>query len=378
MRARASTLALPVLLCLPALAPAAGAQAVIEAVDGTVTVAPAGMKARLTVTKPPYALKAGDQVRTEKGASAALSFPDHSRAQLGEESDLSVDKTAAPGAAFTLDAGVLKSWLTNGLSRRYRVATPTAVVEHGTQFSVQVTPTQDTQVEVDRGAASVRIKNGERTVLGPDQAYRSLLVLPGRSLSLLPHPREEGLSAKKFRRMRDCLHKPNGALRGSVEEIEACQNADRDKRDQSPAEARLVREHERAELRVYLQATGVLPVGGDDRAQAADDSAGQGAESAASDGRNKAAESDALMKELGLSDATTASPLAGMSPEKIKALQAAMAAQGSDPALQNAFSQVAGGKKQLSPAQMNSLLQSLHLDQLKLPASGKSAAPADP
>lgn len=375
MRARPSLLAASAFLALLGAAATASAQAKIEAADGGVRVSPAGMKVWIAVSTPPYTLKDGDRIRSDKGASVAISFPDHSRAQLAEESSLTVAKVTKTEAALTLEQGVLKSWVSKGLSRHYRVTTPSALVTvHGTEFSVQVTPTRDTQVEVDKGEVAVKIKSGEEAILGPDLSYRSLLVIPGRTMALLPHPREERVAAKSSRKMTDCLHKPNGALRGSVEEIEACQNAGRDK-DLTPSEARALREHQRAELRLYLQATGVLPSGGDADATAADGGTG---EAASDGGRDRGAETAALMKEMGLPEPAASGPLAGLSPDKIKMLQDAMTKQGTNPAVQAAFGKAIGGKGQLSTGELQSLIQSLHLDKVDLDHSQKAALPAEP
>lgn len=376
MRARPTRLAATAVMVLLGAAPAAFAQAKIEAVEGGVRVSPSGMKVWIAVSTPPYALKNGDRIRTDKGAAAALEFPDHSRARLEEESSLTVSKVAKTDAALALNEGVLKSWVSKGLARHYRVTTPTALVTvHGTEFSVKVTPTRDTQVEVDKGVVAVKIKSGEETTLGPDLSYRSLLVIPGRTMALLPHPREERVAEKSSRKMPDCLHKPSGALRATIEDIEACQNAERDKSGLTPAEARALRDHQRAELKLFLTANGMMPAGGGGDDAQASESGSDGAN--AGGGRDKAAENAALMKEMGLSDGQPSSPLANMSPQQAKMLQETMAKQGSNPLIQAAFGKVLDGKGQLSTSELQTMIKSMNLDKVDLNPK-KSPPPSEP
>lgn len=371
MSARPSRLAACATVLVAWSASSALAQARIDAVEGKVEVAPAGMKIWIAVTKPPYAMKEGDRVRTAPGASASVVFPDNSRVQLTNEAAFTAEKIRKGDAAMRLDAGTLRAWVTKALSRHFRVTTAVATAQaRGTAFGVEVTPTKDTQVEVDEGVVAVKLKDGEETTLGTGCAFRSLLVLPGRPLGLLPHPREDAGGKKSARKSVDCLHAPNGALRGSVEEIEACQERARAKAGAlSPAEELALREQARDEIKRFLTATGELPGGeADQPADGGDTQADGGGK------RDTAAETASLMKEAGLSDGAGASPLASMSPEKIKMLQDALARQHASPAIQAAFSKAAGGG-QLSSDELQGLLKGLNLDKVDLNPTGKAAPP---
>jgi len=372
MSARPSRLAACATVLVALSASSALAQARIDAVEGKVEVAPAGMKIWIAVSKPPYAMKEGDRVRTAPGASASIVFPDNSRVQLTDEAAFTAEKIRKGDAAMRLDAGTLHAWVTKALSRHFRVATAVATAQaRGTAFAVEVTPTKDTQVEVDEGVVAVKLKNGEETALGTGCAFRSLLVLPGRPLGLLPHPREDNGGKKSARKKSvDCLHAPNGALRGSVEEIEACQKRARAKAGAlSPAEELALREQAREEIKRFLTATGELPGGEADPPADGGDGQADGAGQ-----RDTAAETASLMKEAGLPDSAGASPLSSMSPEKIKMLQDALARQHASPAIQAAFSKAAGGG-QLSGDELQGLLKGLNLDKVDLNPTGKAAPP---
>ena len=374
MSARPSRLAACATVLVALTASSALAQARIDAVEGKVEVAPAGMKVWIAVSSPPYSMKEGDRVRTAPGASASIVFPDNSRVQLTAESAFTAERIRKGDAAMRLDAGTLHAWVTKALSRHFRVTTSAAVAQaRGTAFGVEVTLTKDTQVEVDEGVVAVTLKNGEETTLGTGCAFRSLLVVPGRPLGLLPHPHEDAGGKKSARKKSvDCLHAPNGALRGSVEEIEACQERARAKAGVlSPAEELALREQAREEIKRFLTATGELPGGEADPGQAADGGDGQ---NAGGGKRDVAAETASLMKEAGLSDGAAASPLASMSPEKIKMLQDALARQHASPAIQAAFSKAAGGG-QLSGDELQGLLKGLNLDKVDLNPTGKAAPP---
>ncbi|MFI5347772.1 MAG: FecR domain-containing protein, partial [Elusimicrobiota bacterium] len=245
------------------------AQARIDSVEGKVEVAPGGINLWIAVSTPPYVLKNGDRVRTAEKAKAKISFPDKSRVELGADARFGVEKVAKGEAALKLDAGVLDAFVAKGLSKHFRVTTPTAVATaHGTEFRVDVSPTKDTQVEVNDGVVGVKLKNGEETELGADRPFRSLLVLSGRPMAMLPHPNEDAGGRKSDASAVDCLHSANGALRKSVEAIEACQNQAHKKAGPlSTSDEAALREHNRQEIARFLNTTGIM----DGPAPAADD-----------------------------------------------------------------------------------------------------------
>lgn len=350
---------------------AAFGQAKIDSTAGKVEVSPAGMPAWIPAG-PSYQLKEGDRVRTAEGASAKVTLADRSQVELESGTSVSFQKLKKTETSVNLDAGSVKGSAGRS-SGRLNITTPSGTANsHGANYHVSVTPTQDTQVEVDDGVVDVKLKNGEHTELGSDRGYRSLLVVPGRSLGLLPHPREDAPSAKKGSAKRtDCLHEANGALRGSVEEIEACQGKARSRRRSvSSSEDASLREHERGEIKKFLQASGELPAA--DLDQTVDEAAADGPPPA----RNVGAEAHALMAELGLPDSAAASPLDSLSPEKISFLKEALAKQGGNPAIQAAFEKATdGGHHSLSQEELQALLKNLKLDQLKLDPAQKANLP---
>lgn len=350
--------ALAVLLC----AASAHAQARLDSADGKVEVSPAGMNGAWMAAKPPYALKNGDRVRTGSDGSATLFFPDRTKVALGPDSAFAVEKADKKDAVVKLDAGGLHAWVTKAMSRHFRVRSPSAVAAvRGTEFTVDVTATQDTQIVVDEGVVAVRIKSGEQTELGNGRSYRSLLVIPGRPLSLLPHPREDGnkKDKKSAKKGPDCLHDANGALKSSVEAIEACQQSARAKKAKngplSSSDAAELRAHDRDEIKRFLELTGQLPTGEDASGQA--DAKPQAAEADPAAG-----ETDpdvlALRRLIGEGEDKDSSP--SFSQADVAKLQQALAKQpgGGDPTVQAALGQAQNGG-QVSPEVLKTLLNAL-------------------
>lgn len=381
MRARPPRLAASAVLAVLCAPLAAFGQTRIDAAEGKVEVSPSGLRIWLPVTSPPYTMKDGDRVRTADGATASIVLPDNSRVQIASGSELTAESVGKKEASLRLDSGGLRAWVAKGLSKHFRVDTPSAsAYARGTQFGVEVTATRDTQVEVDEGVVAVRLKSGEETELGQDRPYRSLLVIPGRPLSLLPHPHEDAGGRKSARRPADCLHGANGAMRASVEQIEACQARSRAQRAKSAplseSEKAADREHDRAEIKRFLQASGELPGGTDeDLGQTVD-----GGDPAPGSGvRDVGAETSSLMKELGLPDSAGAGPLASLPPAKIKALQDAMVQQHANPAIQAAFAKAVSGQGgSLTDDELQALIKNLHLENVNLDPSGKTPPPPPP
>ena len=351
----------------------ASAQVRVEAVTGKTEVSPAGMTLWIAVSSPPYSMKIGDRLRTAKGASAELSFADRGRAELGPEAALAVEKPGPSESALKLDAGLLHARPAKGRSLRVDTAAAVATARDAS-FTVEVTAIQDTAVEVDRGVVAVKLKSGEKTELGPERPYRSLLAVTGRPLDLLPHPHEEAGGRKSAPGQADCLHSADGSLRKSVEEIESCQDASKAKRTLTPAAAAALREHDRQEIRRFLTVTGALPAAEVDEEPAAASAIGDSpVASRVAAGRDTAAERAALTKELGLEDAPGGGA-AALTPDKLKALQDALGKQGGDPVIREVLTKAAAGKTTLTDEQARELLKSLKLDQLKLDAD----TPPDP
>jgi len=373
----------PTALALLLAAPPAFSQAKIAAVEGKVEVAPGGVKVWIAVAaEPPYVLKNGDKVRTSDKGTAKIVFSDKSRVELEPGSTFVLEKADKSSAAMRLDGGILQAWVAKGLSRHFRVTTPAAVATaRGTEFRAEVTATGDAQLEVNDGVVGVRLKDGEETELGTDRPFRSLLVIPGRSLAMLPHPREDAGGSKTPPGMTDCLHAANGALRKSIEDIEACQSAAL-KGPLSSSDAAMLREHDRQELRRFLIMTGAISNGEVAPAEEAQSGTGDSPVPSAPgpDGRDVAAEHAALLKELGVDEtaAPGSGPLGALTPDKVKYLQNVLAKQGADPAISAALSKATSGKAPLSNEESRALLRSLKLDQIKFDAAGQPIAPPPP
>jgi len=345
------------LLC----ARSASAQAWVASSSGTVETATLGEDRWTPLTRLPAPVKDGTHVRTGAGATAAIALGGRDRLRLGGGSELALDEVGARAAAVKLQTGALEAFAEKGARPPLRVRTPTAqVVARGAEFSVEISPLRDTQVVVDDGVVAVRLPNGETAELGEGREFRSLLVVAGRPLRLLPHPREEAgakTAAKDAapREWPDCLHGKNGVLRPELGDVAACQRRLRAKLAKS-GELTLdgsadLRAHQQEELRQYARVRGWLP---DDAPPEQDD------ETAAARTAGAGGSGDELAKALAELRAT---PQTGGSAD----LQLPPEAQSLLQQLQGG-----GGGGQVSPAAMNSLIQAL----LGGPSAATGAAPA--
>lgn len=163
----------------------ASAQIDITERQGNVEVLFSRSQAWMRVTETPFRVENGDKIRTGGGSSASLQTPDGSKVLLASSSEFSVEASGAKGAdaAFKLDIGSLKAWVTKSLSRRFRVRTPTAVCAvRGTQFLVDVAASRATLIEVSEGVVAVKTLLGEEVELGDGRSMRSIRVLPDKPL----------------------------------------------------------------------------------------------------------------------------------------------------------------------------------------------------
>jgi hypothetical protein len=332
---------LAALLTSHAAAAPAAAPARIASVAGRVELAPSATDVWETVTKTPRPLTEGDRLRTAEGASAQILLGDKSRLDIGESAKFCLLRAAPRDAAVSLDLGAVHALITKALSRHFQIKTPSAVASvRGTEFDVSVRATKDTQIEVADGVVGVQLKNGEKTELGPAREFSSLLVIPGRALSLLPHPRE----GSRKTGARDCLHDASGHLVASIDAVEACQaRAQKKNGPASESKARTLREANTAELKRYLELTGSMP---------AADSAPDLSVDLPSDPapqKPKVDEATArFMTELGLPPEAAANPAASLTPEQIDILRNALTRDGADPALKAALDSALNEK---APAQ---------------------------
>jgi hypothetical protein len=151
---------------------------------GTVLVLRAGAKA-WTAAKGPVTLGDGDAVRVDAG-SAALAFSGGGRADLSSGARASVS-----GGTLRLESGRLDS-----SGARLTVRTPAATAAaSGASLSLEVTRDRTTRVVVQDGVAAVTDAAGETARLGSGQDFRSLMVIPGWPMKMLPHPDEKARPA---------------------------------------------------------------------------------------------------------------------------------------------------------------------------------------
>ena len=361
--------ALALAAALLACAAPARAQAWIGTSSGVIETASVGEDRWTPVGKLPLALKAGMHVRAGGSASATVVLADHSRLRLAGGSELVVDEVGPKGYDLKLQSGALEAFAEKAPQPRLRLRTPTAFVSGaGAEYALEISPLRDTQVVVYDGAATVRLQNGESEVLGPDKDHRSLLVMAGRPLRLLPHPREDApakktASAAPAREWPDCLHGANGALRPDIELVAACQRSQRarlaKKGDLTLEDSADLRGHQQEELREYARAHGWLPAGADGDA-APEAAPGEETASAVSvDGSGSSSGyitgiDDSLAKSLkGMGFDPTGGGVTGQLSAQDRALLQQLRSTGPG------GGSGGGGGGQVSPAQLNALFQAL-------------------
>lgn len=329
-------------------------------------------------------LTLGMHVRTAPNGSATIVFADKSRVKLGHGTELILDEFAPRSSAVKLQNGSLEAFAQPSTQPSLRVRTPTAFVSaSGAEFSADVSALKDTQLVAYGGVITVRLQNGESAQYGEGKDYRSVMVVAGRPLRLLPHPREDAGTkstavagaATVFNKAvvthewPDCLHQQNGALRPAIEEVSACQHRVHDKLAKSGnltlEDSADLRTHQQEELREYARAHGWMPAALEGEPEAA-----EGGETASEDGSGAAAASaggggdatglipgidPALAKSLqGMGfDPTTAGGLAGGANGQLSQKDQALLKQ-----LQSSGAGGSGGG-QVSPGALNMLFQSL-------------------
>ncbi len=284
--------ALALLLC----ARPASAQAWLGASTGTVEAAMVGQDHWTPLGRGVVPLGVGTHVRTAPDGTATLVFADHSRLRLDHGTEVSLDELGPKGSAVKLQNGALEAFAAKAAAPSLRLRTATAFASASdAEFSLGVSALKDTEVVVYGGVVTVRLQNGQSARFGEGQEFRSVLVVAGRALSLLPHPREDAgsktkaaasaASAAVARDWPDCLHKKNGAIRDAIEDVAECQRRQRarlSKGGELTLEASSeLRSHQQEELRGYARAKGWMPAGVDgepDPAPSAETASGETAE----------------------------------------------------------------------------------------------------
>jgi hypothetical protein len=327
-------------------------------------------------------LTLGMHIRTAPNGSATIVFADKSRVKLGHGTELVLDEFSARSSSIKLQNGSLEAYAQPSTQPSLRVRTPTAYASaSGAEFSADVSALKDTQLVVYGGVVTVRLQNGESAQYGEGKEYRSVMVVAGRPLRLLPHPREDAGTkstavagaATVFNKAvvthewPDCLHQKNGALRQAIEDVSACQHRVHDKLAKSGnltlEDSADLRTFQQEELREYARAHGWMPA-----ALESDGDASEGGETASADenggGAGAAASGDSAGLIPGI-DPALAKSLQGMGFDPTAAGGLAGGANGQlsekDQALLKQLQSSAGGSGggQVSPAALNMLFQSL-------------------
>ncbi len=108
----------------------------------------------------------GDQLKTASGSRATVSFDDGSRVDLSPGSAFTLKEATPQASGMELKLGSLKAWISKSLNRRFQVRTPTAVCSvRGTEFSVGVDGTGDTNVQMFSGMLAVADTSGNEVLI---------------------------------------------------------------------------------------------------------------------------------------------------------------------------------------------------------------------
>lgn len=146
-------------------------------IRGPVSVRAQGSSMAKPVFSVPRKLRGGDRISTGEAGEALIDFSDGAIVRLGANSAFVVEKASSKEATSLLRVGSLRAWVRKGDKRRFMIRTPTAVCGvRGTQFAVRVAPSGRTTIDLLRGGLAVRdrhgrvvrMREGERLVVGPD------------------------------------------------------------------------------------------------------------------------------------------------------------------------------------------------------------------
>ncbi|MFA6030151.1 MAG: FecR family protein [Elusimicrobiota bacterium] len=112
----------------------------------------------------------GEELKTDPGARAVLTFDDGSRVEIGPRSSFQLENAAANDARMRIGVGWMKAMVSKVLSRRFSVRTPTAVCSvRGTEFDVSVRDDGRTSVDLFKGSLGVADNRGSEVLLKEGQ-----------------------------------------------------------------------------------------------------------------------------------------------------------------------------------------------------------------
>lgn len=159
-------------LLVPAFSFAGATVPIILIPNGSVDVR-AGAKAAWRPVSEQETVAAGQEVRTHRGATAELRFPDGSRVQIGGFSIFALDKLDSQESSFSLKIGKIRAAFAGLLSSRISIRTPTAVCAvRGTVFDVGVDDKKETQVTMAEGVLEVKDNSGKQAVITSEETMR--------------------------------------------------------------------------------------------------------------------------------------------------------------------------------------------------------------
>lgn len=144
----------------------------LGSIQGRVTLDRRGVSNPARIGPGPVSFKAGDVLRTGRGADAYVAFPDGSRVVLGPGSVVIVKAYADRAVELFLKLGEIKAKVSKRRGRLFSVHTAAVVASvRGTEFTVRAEATGATAVSVREGLVSV--KAHKRTFWTPSEVVLS-------------------------------------------------------------------------------------------------------------------------------------------------------------------------------------------------------------
>jgi hypothetical protein len=107
-------------------------------------------------------LLSGQKIKTRPRSRVKVELSDGSRVEIYPNSLVDLKNIGAKAPNFFMMVGKLKAWVSHNVNRsKFEVNTPVAVCSvRGTEFTVDVDPRGQTDIEVDKGLVGVRMADG--------------------------------------------------------------------------------------------------------------------------------------------------------------------------------------------------------------------------
>lgn len=183
---------------------------------GRVVVSREGTRKPMKLKAAPFALEAGDVVRTADDGSATLLFPDGTKVRLEARSAFTLAEESPSLVSLSLSAGKLWAWVSKNRTRSFEVRTPSSVAAvRGTSFSVEALGARGSLTEVYEGAVAVQalkdgLPSGREALLLSGQNVQAAagalssvrtIVKPASSPAKQPAAKNKAALEKKLQRM---------------------------------------------------------------------------------------------------------------------------------------------------------------------------------